>query len=271
MAVDTRDKLIAALSGGQKLDFYKAKVTSEGAGTWHSLWKAAGWPAAGGTATAYNVGSGYVPTSVTRGAMAYTNPTAPALMYLLQMVASGATIGKLILCDRLWACSGFVTNGANPTTTNITTPGSLTRPDALGAGVEIWGEVYAAPGATGSAWSVAYVDQADGAQTATYTHPANAETVGQMFPFLLAGTTTGVKQVTSFTQTVSSGTAGNIGITLLRRIAEVPLMIANVGDIYDAFFLGMPQIYDDSCLFFMVMCSATNTGIIQGSLRIGSG
>lgn len=271
MAITTRDKLIAALAAGIKQDFFKASQTSEGAGTWHSLWKAAGWPAAASTPPAYNVGSGYVPTKATTGAMPFSNPGAGILTYLVQMMMAGATIGKLILYDRLWQCSGLTTNGTNPTTLTVTTPGSLTRPDALGAGVEIWGEVYSAPGATGSTWTVAYVDQADAAKSATYTHPANAESAGQIFPFLLDGTTTGVKSVTSFTHTVASGTAGDIGITLLRRIAEIPLQIANVGDIFDAFFLGMPRIYDDACLATMVMCSATNTGIIQGSMILGQG
>ena len=271
MSITTRDLLIAALAAGKKWDFFKASQTSEGAGTFHSLWKAAGYPAAGATATVYTNGSGYVPTDATLGAIAFTNPSAPALSYLLQLVMAGTIVGKLIFYDRLWACSGFTTNGANPTTLNVTTPGALTRPDALGNGAEIWGEVYTAPGATGSAWSVQYVDQADGAQNATYTHPANAESVGQMFPFLLAASTTGVKQITSFTHTVASLGAGDIGVNVLRRIAEIPLMIANIGDIYDAFFLGMPQIYDDACIGAMVMCSATTTGIIQGSGRIGQG
>jgi hypothetical protein len=271
MAIDTRDKLIASLAAASRKDFYKPSATTEGAGTWHSLWMLAGYPPAASTPPAYNIGSGYVPTSVTTGALPFTNPSAGTLTYLDQMMMAGSVIGKLIIYDRLWQCSGLTTNNANPTTLSITTPGSLTRPDALGAGVEIWGEVYSAPGATGSAWSVVYVDQADADQTATYTHPANAETAGQMFPFLLFGTTTGVKQVKSFTHTVATGTAGSIGITLLRRIAEIPLMIANVGDIFDAFFLGMPRIYDDTCLAAMIMCSTTTSGIVQGSVLLGQG
>jgi len=269
--IDTRDKLIAALAAGIKMDLFKPSLTSEGAGLWHSLWKAAGWPPAASTPPAYTIGSGYVPTKATIGAFNFGNPVAPALSYLLQMIMAGSVSGKLVLYDRLWQCSGLTTNGGNPTTLAIVTPGALTRPDALGAGVEIWGEVYGAPGATGSAWSVTYTDQADADKVATYTHPANAESVGQMFPFLLDPTTTGVKAPKNFITTVASGTAGDIGITLLRRIAEIPLMIANVGDIFDAFFLGMPQIYDDACLAFMVMCSTTTTGVIQGSFKAGQG
>jgi hypothetical protein len=271
MAIDTRDKLIASIAAAIRKDFYKASGTAEGAGTWHSLWALNGYPILGVTPPAYNAGAGYVPSRVTGGAIPFANPSAGVLTYLLQAMIAGSVIGKLILYDRLWHCSGLTTNNANPTTLTITTPGSLTRPDALGADVEIWGEVWGAPGATGSAWSVTYVDQADADKTATYTHPANAESVGQMFPFLLDATTTGVKQAKSFTHTVATGTAGSIGITLLRRIAEIPIQIANVGDIFDAFFLGMPRIYDDACLAAMVMCSTTSTGIIQGSFLLGQG
>jgi hypothetical protein len=80
-----------------------------------------------------------------------------------------------------------------------------------------------------------------------------------------------VRAVASFTASVSSGTAGDIGITLVRRIAEIPLMLANVAQAFDAFSLGLPRIYDGSCLALMVQCSTTNTGLIQGSLALAQG
>jgi hypothetical protein len=269
MAIDTRDKLIAALSSGQKLDFYKASATSEGAGLWHSLWKVAATPASAASPPVYTNGSGYVPTHDTGGAFPFTNPTPPALSYVTQFVAAGATIGKLILYDRLWTCSGITTNAT--ATIAITTPEALTRPNSIGLGCEAWGEVYAACGATAATWTLNYKNTLGSTGAAIYAHPANAEAVGQMFPWPLQGGDIGISQPVSVTFSASSGTAGDIGVTILRRILEIPLMVANVGDIYDAFFLGLPQVYDDACLAMMVMCSTTNTGIIQGSLRIGQG
>lgn len=270
MAITTESGLIAGLTAGERFNFYKASQTAEGAGTWHSLWKAAGFPAAGASPPAFSAGSGYIPTRSTTGAFPYSNPTGSA--YLAKLAAAGATVGTLIIYDRLWACSGF--NTTTLTTQTVTTPGTLTagRDPNTGDDVEPWLEVYTAPGATTATWTMTGVDK-DGtsSKTWTYTHPANAESVGQMMPLLPGGaspSSLGCQQVTSLLCSASSGTAGDIGITLLRRVAQIPLMLANVGMVLDALALGLPEIFDDACLAFMVLASTTNTGVIQGTLAL---
>jgi hypothetical protein len=271
VAITSGDQLLAGLLPPYSL--FKPSATSEGAGLWHSLWKGAGAPAAGANPPLFSAGSGYAPNNTTLGAIPYTNPVS-GNSYLAKCAIAGGTVGTLVIYDRLWACSGFGT--VVTTAQAITTPGTIPSRDrsgaALGEGVELWGEVYTAPGATGATWTVSYTDQ-DGntGQNATYAHPANAESVGQMFRFNLAAGDTGVRAVASFTASVSSGTAGDIGITLVRRIAEIPLMLANVAQAFDAFSLGLPRIYDGSCLALMVQCSTTNTGLIQGSLALAQG
>lgn len=268
MAITTEDGLIAALAAGERFAIHKASLTAEGAGTWTSLWKVAGYPAAGANPPAYTAGSGYTPTRTTTGAIPFANPTNDA--YLGKLAVSGPTIGMLTIYDRLWACSGLLTNTTS--TQTVTTPGSLPsgRDPLSGDDVEPWIEVYSAPGATGATWTLTGVDD-DGntGVTWTYTHPANAESVGQMMP-LLGGTATkrGCRQVTSFACSVSSGTAGDVGITLLRRLAEIPISAANVGTVLDAIALGLPYVYDDACLAMMVQCSTTSTGALFGSVVI---
>lgn len=270
MSIITRDNLIAALSSAQRIAYYKASQTAEGAGTFHSLLKAAGYPApATSSPPAYTAGSGYIPDNTLLGSMVQTNPGGANKLYVLGWSHAGATVGRVILYDRVWHCSGLTTNGSNPTTLNVTTPGNITRP-ADWLGLEIWLEVYSAPGATGSVWTVAYTDAAANPQTASYTHPANAESVGQIMPMTMT-VNTGVKSITSFTQTVASGTAGDIGITVLRRLAEFPNTLANCGDSLDPFFLGMPEVLTGACLNLMVQCSATNTGLMTGQIVLGQG
>jgi hypothetical protein len=267
------DSLVAAIvAGSPPRKVFKASQTGEGAGTWHSLWKAATIPAAGSNPPAFTAGSGYVPTDATTGAYPFTNAVGPAQKRLLQMVLTGAVTGTAYLCDRLWACSALLTNTTSAQ--NITTPGTIPSRDAngaaLGDGVELWGEVYAAPGATGATWTVSYTNEAGTAgRSATYTHPANAESVGQMFPFTLQSGDTGVRAVASFTCSVSSGTAGDIGLTLVRRLAEAPMSIINITNVFDFASLGMPRIWDDSCLFWMLRCTSTTTGLVDGSFVIG--
>lgn len=269
MAITTLDGLIAGMRPPQV--FYKASATAEGAGTFHSLFLSAGLPGAGSTPPAYTAGSGYQCTGATAGALPRTNPTGGDEARLARLGLAGATAGMVIVYDRLWTCSGFTTNGAGVTNLNITTPGTIPSRDANGAavgdGVELWGEVYTAPGATGATWTVSYTNTTPTAgRTATYTHPANAESVGQMLPFTLAAGDKGVSAVATFTTSTTSGTAGSIGLTLLRRIAEIPISLVNGGFVLDGVSAGLPKIYDDSCLCFMVMCSTTNTGIITGTM-----
>lgn len=267
MAITTMDGLISALAGGQKLDFYKASQTAEGAGTWHSLWKAAGNPEAG---VAQGSLAGAIPTDATTGAFKFTNPVS-GNSYILHALASGSTAGKLILYDRLWHNSEMSGTQTSLETTLGSTP-DLTRPDANGIGAELWGEIHTAIGATAATLNVKYKDQ-DGndASYATYSHPANAESAGQMFPLQLVAGDTGIRRATAYHWSGTTSTAGNFGLVILRRILEIPISLINTGMLLDAIACGMPGIYDDACLCLMVQCSTTNTGIIQGSFRLGQG
>lgn len=266
------DTIAAALAARSELDIVKASQTSEGAGTWHSLWKAAGFPVAGANPPLFSAGAGYTNDDTRVGAWAYTNPAVGNNLYIAQADADSNTPGTLIVYDRLWTCSGFGT--VVTTAQNVTTPGTLPARDNAGstngAGVEVWGEVYTAPGATGATWTATGVG-ADGTagRTWTYTHPANAESVGQMFPFLPTGAFSPYcRQLTSFTASASSGTAGDIGITLLRRLLKIPIDTANVARVMDWALTKLPEIFDDSCLALMVKCTATNTGLWQGGLGV---
>lgn len=262
--------MIAALAGAQHFEINKASATTEGAGTWQSLWKTAGYPPAGSNPPAYTAGSGYVPTKATVGALPWVGPDVGESTYLGLVTATFATAGALILYDRLWACSGFSTTVT--TAQNVTTPGTVDRPNTTGEGVEIWGEIYTAPGATGATWTVSYTNSAGtSGRSATYTHPANAETVGQLVRFTLQAGDTGVQSVQSLTCSVSSGTAGDVGITLLRRLAILPGPIINVGVAADFFALGGADVYDDSCIALMVQCTTTNSGQILGHVAVIQG
>ena len=264
-ALTTVNAVVAALPG-QRISVNKPSQTSEGAGTWHSLWKVGGQPAAGASPAAIAAG-GAIPTRATVGALPIAN-AATAPLNLLKAVMSGTVAGSLIVYDRLYAVSGF--SGAVATLQSITTPPTINRPNGNGDDVEIWGEVYTAMGATAATFTALYTDQGGTTgQAATYVMPANALTVGQMVPFALAAGDTGVRALASLQLSISTGTAGDFGLTLLRRIAEIPLNIPNVPIIADLFGLGKPQIEVDACLALMVQCTTTTTGQFLGSFNFG--
>lgn len=265
--------LIAGQRAGEWLEFDKGSLTAEGAGTYQSLWKANGGPPAGANPPLLSAGSGYVPDKSTQGALNYGNPTNPAIAVLSLMDFEFVTAGKLQFCDRLWACSGFGTVSTSAQT--VTTPGNLPSGRDPNTGLDVlpWLEVYTAPGATTATWTMTGVDGlGNTGRTWTYVHPNNAETVGQMMPLLPGGASPaaviGCRQVTSFQCSVSSGTAGDIGITLIRKLANVVARANNDQGFKDHNQLGLRRVYDDSCLMARVRCSATSTGLIMGDILL---
>jgi hypothetical protein len=80
-----------------------------------------------------------------------------------------------------------------------------------------------------------------------------------------------VQIVRRYFWSATTGTTGNFGITLLRRLAEIPLSTINVGYSMDFAELGLPTVYNNACVCMMVMCTTTNTGILQGSMRFVQG
>jgi len=160
MAITNIDGLISGTRAFQSL--LKASATAEGAGTWHSLWKVAGMPPAGANPPLFSAGSGYVPTNGTTGCVPFTNPAGGAFSYLMRAIAAGATVGTLLVYDRIWHCSGFGT--VSTSLQSITTPGTISRDaggSSTGAGVELWLEVYTAPGATAANWTITYCVDSD--------------------------------------------------------------------------------------------------------------
>lgn len=260
MTIATMDDLTASLK--QRLRIYTPSLTAKAAGAWHSLWRAASEYGAGGIPA---TGSGEVCSLATTGAMVFQNPTAPALSYVGRLHAQMATIGTLVLYDRLVTTSGLVGNIATEQTVNSV---GLTRYTS-GVGLELFIETYVDTGATAANLTVSYTDQDNIAgKTAVIANQVSA-VVGQLQRVPLP--TAGIKSVQSVTLSASTGTAGDFGITLAKPLVEIPVVIADTGVILSPFETGLEQIIDSACLAMMVKCSATNTGIISGSLGIFQG
>lgn len=274
MPITGQDSLTTGLAKGPKFFVVKASQTAEGAGTYHSLWKAAGQPGAGANPPAFSAGSGYSPTKATAGALPITDPTSPELAYLALLDSASATVaGGFILADRLWACSGFATNNGN--LQSVTTPGNLPsgRDPNNGLDVQPWLEFYTAPGASAVTCTVTGTDAAGNtSRTWTYSKPANAESVGQMALLLPGGAspaaTLGIRQVTSLQWSATTGGAGDVGVTLLRRLTSIGCLQVDRYYGKDAYQLGLPRVYDDACLFLQCLCSTTSTGIFNCDLGI---
>lgn len=262
MAILTSDNLYAALAAAQRRQVMKASVTAV-AGRTMSLWTAAGFPSAGfapGTAGLT------IPNSASLGAIPFTNPTGGKSSYLAAALGFSSTIaGTLIVYDRIAhssALSGIVT-GAQAVGGSALTRGG----DDIGT--QLFLECYSALGATASNVTCSYTNQDGTAGRTTVSQamiaslPANT-----LVPLTLQSGDTGVEAVASVTLSASTGTAGNFGVTLMRELARIPIILANLPVSMDAIGLAMPVIPDDACLALAFVSSTTSTGQVQGLLSI---
>lgn len=268
MTLTTLDQLIEELPG-QTLKFFKRDYDvhdSSAAQTFYSMWTLGGWPVAGSTPAS---GSGAVPTDATAGALPFTNPSGGELSYLARLAvsqSSGLGGALLVLYDRLVHTSGLsgATTGAQ--TVNTT---AITRPSAAGDDVAAFVEIYSQIGGTSRALTVTYTNTTPtGSRTGTCNiGGTNNRDAGTMIPINLAAGDTGVKSVQSVSIATTTGAAGDFGITLLRRIATVSLQWRR-SPVLDAWHLGLPRIYDDACLAFMVATDGSAQLAFHGEMQL---
>jgi hypothetical protein len=270
MAVTSLDQLINGFSS--PINFMKQSATTEGAGTYHSTWRVSGIPGTGLAPPNFSGLEGsYVCNSATTGAMYLNGIT--GFSQLAKFGCGNSVAGNVILYDRIKHIGGFSMNSTAIQT--VTGADPMPERDAFGSssgiGCEVWGEILAAGGATAATWQVFYTNsEGITGRIGLYSHPNNAETVGQMFPFTLANGDRGVREI-SAVRTSATATVGNLGLVLLRRIAENSSPVAGFGTYQDAITLGLPPIYPSSCLSLMHLCTTTTAGQIVGSIILATG
>lgn len=270
MAFTSLDQVVAALPGQQR-SISKPSITAKGAGYYADLFiGSAGIPGAGAVPASYTAGgTSYNTGGAVAGAIPWAN-TAGKSTYLAKAMFGGSVVGTLILYDRLWSCSGM--SGIVTTAQTISGFSGLPTRASDGANVEAWAEIYTATGSTSRGITISYTNQ-DGVAGSTSTVTTMVASPGayHMLPLSLAPGDTGVREVASATLNGSTGTAGSWGITLLRRIAEIPITTVSAGNPLDIFTLGMPLVPDDACLCLAVLASTTSTGVISGNLNLIAG
>lgn len=223
------------------------------AGKWTSLWR-------------YNKsrgGSGAVPSTpvapdnATRGGLMHTDASGGRDKWLLGQGAISSSPGALLLYDRLLHDGGMVSN----TTSAQTVGGTLTR-NTGGEGNQIWAEIYTLIGTTATTITASYTNQA-GVSGRT-TKPVAIGGTGnrepeRMLPLPLQDGDTGVQSVQTISLTATTGTAGNIGITIMKPIGIA--IIAASGTGYWRDFVsglpGLPKIDPGACLTAAILMNST--------------
>lgn len=267
MSITTLDQLIAAPK--QKISYTKTASRTSVAAIPFSVFDLAGSPAAG-TLAVGNTTTGIVPTDAIAG-----YPTINAFTggggivgYLSGVQFASTVASRINIFDCLFSAGAFAFN-ANTTLT--TQPSYSTRvPSGTDFnGLEIWIETVTA--FTGNLTvAVTYTNQAGvaGRTTGTFA-PAVAPTSGRMFQLPLQAGDTGVQKIESIVSTVA--TVGTFNVHVMRRLWSGRVRSANDGGTDDFLATGMPQVFADSALRFVVTADGTTTGIPDLQFDIANG
>lgn len=277
MAITTMDGLVASLtaSTSQRNLINKASIGSQAAGGFSSWWRATGTP---GQAAIPSTAA--VCDNTLLGCIPFTNPAGGASSYLARLSANCANAGTEIhIHDRLAHMGGLsgVTTGNQTVSVDVSGSGS-NMANRRGASdyseVMWWWEIYTSIGTTGQTCTVTYTNGAGtGSRTTTFTlggaSPANQ--AGRIFQ-IIGSSNESIQSIQTVSIGTSTGTAGSWGITATRlRSTIAGAAAANNGVLLDWAQTGLPAIADSACLFGIVLCGTTSTGVIVGSTTVVQG
>ena len=277
MTISTRDQLIDGLgNNSSRIVLDKASIASQAAGTYVSLWRATGQPGQGAIPAAAAVCN-----NALTGAIGFTQQTAPATSYGAYLEAATSNAAMTVeIHDRLIHMGGL--NGTLTTAQTVgidlggVTANNMVERigDSNFSDVQWWLEWYTATGSTAVTATVAvtYNDGTTGTLTASLaaTRPASHMVpLNGLVPAAAAGKF--IRGITSVTLSATTGTAGSFGVTATRPRMTIGCPIANFKFIADWAALGLPEIYNESCLFPLVLTSTTSSGTVRGGGKIAHG
>ena len=277
--IENIDNLVKALgNNSSRIVLDKASIASQTANSYCSLWRATGQP-----------GQGAIPTVVatcnntTVGTIGFNQQMSPSTSYGAYLeIATGNAAMTMELHDRLANMGGL--NGtlttAQPVNLDLSTLLStnninVRKGDANYSDVQWWLEWYTATGGTAVTATIAvtYNDGTTGnlsVLSLAATRPAS-----HMIPLnsLIPSAQSGkfIRGIVSVTLSATSGTAGNFGVTATRPRMTLSAPIANHKFIADWAQLGLPEIYNSSAIFPIVLTSTTSTGTVRGGGKIAHG
>ena len=277
--IENIDNLVKALgNNSSRIVLDKASIASQTANSYCSLWRATGQP-----------GQGAIPTVVatcnntTVGTIGFNQQMSPSTSYGAYLeIATGNAAMTMELHDRLANMGGL--NGTLTTAqsvnldlnTLLATDNINTRKgDANYSDVQWWLEWYTATGGTAVTATIAvtYNDGTTGnlsVLSLAATRPAS-----HMIPLnsLIPSAQSGkfIRGIVSVTLSATTGTAGNFGVTVTRPRMTLSAPIANHKFIADWAQLGLPEIYNSSAIFPIVLTSTTSTGTVRGGGKIAHG
>lgn len=265
MAITTLDQLIAAPS--QRLTYVKTNTRPTVAAIPFSLFDLNGNPGAG-TLAGSNTANGVVPTDATAGYPTINAFGVGNTGYLNSVTFASSVACRLTIFDCLFTAGAYSFN-ANTTLTSQPSYSSRVIGGTDFSNTEIWIEaVTAFTGNQSIAITYTNQDGTTGRTTGTVATGV-APTVGRMLQLPLQAGDTGVQKIESVVSTVSS--AGTFNVYVFRRLWSGRVTSNNAGDTHDMLKTGLPQVFEDSALRFVVNADATSSGIPELQVEIVNG
>ena len=279
-AIETHAELIAAMESAVRSDTFT--YFSGNLGLAHAGWistytqfaqSAVPAPAVPSSAVALN-------STSTGGSPIYIPASSTKQLWLTEMEIAGAGGGSgtrfsFVLYDRLSHTGGLVGNVTTEQTTNLPTAALPRYTD--GKDVLAFLEVYTAISTVNTTATIKYTNQdgvANRVSKPIVVATNNNSNAGSFTAFPLQNGDTGVRSVESFTMAGVSVAAGNMGITLCKKVAHLPVDTGSYVE-RQAYrqtwsYGGIVEILPGACLFlsFMASAIATTAWNIQGRLGI---
>lgn len=279
MTITTRDQLINALgNNSSRVVIDKATLSGISAGYYASMWRATGQPGQGAVPTAVEVCDNNL-----TGALQFNQQTSPATSYGGWMSATCSNSATTIeIHDRLMHMGGLNGTLATTQTVGIDLSANLStrnldarKGDANYSDVQWWMEWYTSTGSTAvtATVNVTYNDGSTGNLSGLSLVASRPASIMLPLNSLIPSGASGkyIRGVNSVTLSATTGTAGNFGVTATRVRMTMPLNTGNKTEAFDWAALGLPEIYNSSCLFPVVLLSTTNTGTVRGGGKIAHG
>jgi hypothetical protein len=207
-------------------------------------------------------------TSADAGALPFTDPSSGLSTYLEGCDFMNPAGGCLIVYDRLWHNTNL---DLTSTSAQVVAPPALTRPDATGAGVEMWLEIVSNTSITTTRTAtITYTDQSGNTGATTTASLPGTSILHSAIPLGVASGDTGVRAVTQFQLAGGSMGTGEAGLVLMRKLAIIPLDSSRSSS-RNFFDLKAAQVYDDACLAFMLCTPSTVAGVTVGAITLAQG
>jgi len=202
----------------------------------------------------------------TQGAIRIANATGGRTNYLTGGFIASTGPGTALLIDRLAHISGL--SGATTAEQSFSSSLALPARASDGVGVLAAMEIYNQIGATATSFQLKYTNTADTTgrlSPSTAIGGTNNRNAQLWRPIALASGDLGVKSGESVDLVVTTGTAGDFGITLYKVIAMIPL---NMPKSFISGAPDLPIIPADSCPELIVTPNGTAVQVIDGLLNV---